>query len=131
MNKHKVLVRLRGKEDDYLLYVLEKQGFSHEVFMGKPSQIIDRISVDDVDCIVIFASKSDIYGQSIIEQLKFEQVEVPYIVICKENEMDFLKWVVSQNVFYYITEPINEHELITIIKSAIKKKRREKINDTK
>ncbi len=122
---NKILVRIRDRKDEDILKVLDKHGFTIEVFMGTPSQIMERVGKSDIGCIVVVCDNNDIYGKNIIERLKLESVDIPCVAVCEGDDMEFLRWIVSQNVYYFVTKPLNEHEFKTIVTSAIAKKNRE------
>jgi FixJ family two-component response regulator len=88
---------------------------------GSAREFIDSMEEDGKpDCLVVDLQMPDMNGLDLQDHLRRAGCKIPTIIITAHNEPGFRRWCEAAEVSAYLLKPLNNNELMTAIKSAVK-----------
>ncbi len=107
---------------DRLVLSTKIQDMSHDVVLaGSGEEALDILSNQkDIDMLILDRSMSGIGGIDVVKKIKSDRdlARIPIIMVTGLGETDEIREGIDAGVFYYLTKPINEKLLSSIIDSA-------------
>jgi DNA-binding NtrC family response regulator len=120
MSKQIFVVDDEPKIGNLFKNVLERDGYNVEAFVN-PLSLVEEIEdgTEEPDVVVADMIMPDMDGVELMEELREQEVDVPFIIMTAHSSVQTAVEAMRQGAFHYLEKPVNLEEMRALLEKAI------------
>jgi len=120
MSKQIFVVDDEPKIGNLFKNVLERDGYDVEAFVN-PLSLVEEIEdrTEEPDVVVADMIMPDLDGVELMEELREQEVDVPFIIMTAHSSVQTAVEAMRQGAFHYLEKPVNLEEMRALLEKAI------------
>ncbi|MFB6230963.1 MAG: sigma-54-dependent transcriptional regulator [Salinibacter sp.] len=120
MSKQIFVVDDEPKIGNLFKNVLERDGYDVEAFVN-PLSLVEKIEegTEEPDVVVADMIMPDMDGVELMEELREQEVDVPFIIMTAHSSVQTAVEAMRQGAFHYLEKPVNLEEMRALLEKAI------------
>ena len=108
--------------------IIDWEKYGYRIAFSAPNcyKALEALDKTDIDLIITDIRMPRMTGLEFISAVKEKKENLKFVLISGYSEFDYAKWAVDQQISGYLLKPVDEDELIEIIKRVKKEIEKER-----